>query len=76
MYDRLVRLLTEVLSIDPALVTPQRTFRELELDSITLVELAVMVTEETGISLQELNLDLTLAQTAERFAAQQSQSSV
>ncbi|MFI1258707.1 phosphopantetheine-binding protein [Streptomyces netropsis] len=69
MYDRLAQLLVDEFAVEPALVSPDATFEALELDSLSLVELAVMITEETGIVVADMSLDTTLAQAAEHYAA-------
>lgn len=51
LQDRLVALLAEQTGLDPAQLTPDRTFRSLEIDSLGLVELIVGVENDTGIEL-------------------------
>ncbi|MEV7441305.1 phosphopantetheine-binding protein [Streptomyces sp. NPDC091204] len=68
MYDRLVAMLSD-LGIDSSGVTPQSTFRDLLMDSLSMAELAVNALEETGVYVDTLTLDVTLAQAAEAFEA-------
>ncbi|MFF8652548.1 SDR family oxidoreductase [Streptomyces huasconensis] len=69
VYEMLTRLLTEEFDIPAEGITPQATVRDLELDSLTLVELTVMVAEQTGktIETEDLTLDSTLAEIADKF---------
>ncbi|MFI9569225.1 phosphopantetheine-binding protein [Streptomyces rishiriensis] len=71
MYDMLVKLLVEEFGVAEDLITPQSTSRELDLDSLVMAELAVIVTNRTGVRMEDvrLSLDLTLEAIAERFAA-------
>lgn len=71
MYEMLFRLLTEEFDVPAQDVTPRATVRGLELDSLTMVELTVMVTEKTGVAIHDdvLTLDSTLAEIADKFAA-------
>ncbi|MBM4791674.1 acyl carrier protein [Streptomyces sioyaensis] len=52
--------LTETFDLDPADVTPERTFEELGLDSLALVEMGLMLQERTGISLDDVPLHTTI----------------
>ncbi|MFI2185195.1 acyl carrier protein [Streptomyces sioyaensis] len=57
--------LTETFDLDPADVTPERTFEELGLDSLALVEMGLMLQERTGISLDDVPLQTTIGGLAE-----------
>ncbi|MEU7432286.1 acyl carrier protein [Streptomyces sp. ISID311] len=57
--------LTETFDLDAADVTPERTFEELGLDSLALVEMGLMLQERTGISLDDVPLQTTIAGLAE-----------
>jgi acyl carrier protein len=67
LQERLVALLAEQTGLDPADLTPDRTFRSLEIDSLGLVELIVSVENDTGIELPAdidgIDRDTTLGQT-------------
>ncbi|MFG2827120.1 acyl carrier protein [Streptomyces sp. NPDC048434] len=52
--------LTETFDLDPAEVTPERTFEDLGLDSLALVEMGLMLQERTGISLEDIPLQTTI----------------
>ncbi|MCX5396906.1 acyl carrier protein [Streptomyces sp. NBC_00102] len=69
MYETLTRLLVEEFGLDEEQVRPDATARQLELDSLSLAELAVIITEATGVRLEdvEVNPDSTLGQMAEAF---------
>ncbi|MFE9613018.1 acyl carrier protein [Streptomyces sp. NPDC006012] len=71
MYDTLAKLLAEEFGIEKDRITPRSTSRELELDSLSMAELAVIVTDLTGVRLEDvdLSLDLTLGEIADRFEA-------
>ena len=73
MYDRLVTLLTEEFGIDADCVRPHATVRDLDVDSLMLAEIAVILSEETGVRVDDLDgglsLDSDLEELAEAFAA-------
>ncbi|MEU6281071.1 phosphopantetheine-binding protein [Streptomyces sp. NPDC047028] len=52
------RLLTEHLEVSPDLIRPDATFEELDLDSLAVLELVVVLEEQTGVELQENELGL------------------
>ncbi|MFF8785030.1 acyl carrier protein [Streptomyces sp. NPDC015125] len=56
--------LTETFDLDPAQVTPERTFEDLGLDSLALVEMGLMLQERTGISLEDVPLQTTIEELA------------
>ncbi|MCX4638935.1 acyl carrier protein [Streptomyces sp. P9-2B-2] len=56
--------LTETFDLDPAEVMPERTFEDLGLDSLALVEMGLMLQERTGISLDDVPLRTTLGELA------------
>ncbi|MEU9857882.1 phosphopantetheine-binding protein [Streptomyces sp. NPDC047974] len=64
VYDRLVQLLVANFGFATDEVTPEDTFRGLELDSLALVELTLAVQQEFGVELtdDDLNADDTLEQ--------------
>ncbi|MFD9516823.1 acyl carrier protein [Streptomyces sp. NPDC059979] len=74
MYDRLVAMLLDI-GIDTSHATPHTTFRQLEMDSLSLTELAVMAAEESDAPADSMTLDTTLAHAAEQltYAAQPQQ---
>ena len=65
-YDRLVAILQDVHDVTPEETTPQTTYHDLGVDSLTVVELTLQLQRELGIALEddELTDDLTLAETA------------
>ncbi|WP_192583487.1 acyl carrier protein [Streptomyces albicerus] len=67
-YRMISDRLRDYFGIAEALITADRTFKDLEVDSITLVELLVILEEDTGIQLSQdataLSTDLTLQQAA------------
>ncbi|MFD6533155.1 acyl carrier protein [Streptomyces sp. NPDC060184] len=69
MYEMLSRLLVEEFGLDEEQVRPDATARQLELDSLSLAELAVIVTESTGVRLEDVEVspDSTLGEMAEVF---------
>ncbi|WEH41908.1 phosphopantetheine-binding protein [Streptomyces sp. AM 2-1-1] len=69
MYEMLTRLLVEEFGLDEDQVRPDATARQLELDSLSLAELAVIITEGTGVRLEDVEVspDSTLGQMAEAF---------
>ncbi|MEU2119562.1 acyl carrier protein [Streptomyces sp. NPDC016459] len=69
MYETLTRMLIEDLQQDPAKIHPDTTFRELDMDSLSLAELAVMIENATGRIITLTDQDTTLAQAAELYAS-------
>lgn len=67
MFDKLVAMLFEI-GIDTSRVTAQTTFRQLNMDSLSLTELAVMAAEETGTRADAMTLDTTVAEAAQQLA--------
>ncbi|GAA0366613.1 acyl carrier protein [Streptomyces olivoreticuli] len=64
-YETLTEALVTRIGIDPERLAPDRTFADLALDSMALVELAVALDEHTEavLPLEDLNT-LTLAEAA------------
>jgi acyl carrier protein len=52
-YDRLVTILVTRFEVELEEVQPDVTFEELELDSLFLVELALIVQQELGVKITE-----------------------
>ncbi|MBS2964639.1 hypothetical protein KGA66_16400 [Actinocrinis puniceicyclus] len=52
-YDALVDLLVHRFDVDPAKITPQATFEDLEIDSLFMVELLLVVQAELGVELSD-----------------------
>ncbi|WP_043493390.1 acyl carrier protein [Streptomyces viridosporus] len=69
MYDRLVTLLVAELGIDADCLRPPATVRDLEVGSLMLAEIAVIVSEETGVRFDDLDSGLSLDSTLEGLAA-------
>ncbi|MET9415805.1 acyl carrier protein [Streptomyces klenkii] len=69
-YETLTETLVTRIGIDPERLAPERTFAELALDSMALVELAVALGEHTDslLPLEGLS-DLTLAEAADLLSA-------
>ncbi|MDH6122334.1 acyl carrier protein [Kitasatospora sp. GAS204B] len=63
MYDRIVELLFEI-GIDTSHASPQTTFRELAMDSLSMTELTVMLADDTSPLPTGWTLDTTLADAA------------
>lgn len=73
MYDRIVTLLFEI-GVDTSKATPQSTFRDLRMDSLSLTELAVMLSDDTGERASTMTLDTTLAQAVQQLTHAEAQS--
>ncbi|UQA90864.1 phosphopantetheine-binding protein [Streptomyces halobius] len=69
MYETLALLLVHEFGIAEELVHPQAKARDIELDSLSLAELSVMITQQTGMQIdeEEVSLDSTLEEIAEQF---------
>ncbi len=57
-HDTVISILAEVTGTDEKQITPQTTLLDIEMDSLLLVEFAVVLAERHGIDLAD-NLDLT-----------------
>jgi acyl carrier protein len=66
VYDRLVTLLTSTVGLQKHEIEPDRTFNDLEVDSLALVELTLVAQKEFGVPLsdEELSPWDTIAQAA------------
>lgn len=60
--DTITQVLTETFPIDAADITPERTFEDLGLDSLALLEMGLAVQESTGITLNDTELPKTVGQ--------------
>ncbi|MEU1052037.1 phosphopantetheine-binding protein [Streptomyces sp. NPDC005876] len=69
-YDLLASVLREKFEVPPEAIAPTATFEQLDLDSLAVVELFVVLTEELGIEVQdgEADPDLTLGGVADLIA--------
>ncbi|MEU9194567.1 phosphopantetheine-binding protein [Streptomyces hundungensis] len=67
MYDKIIALLAE-MGVDTTDVTPDSTFRDLELDSLSMTELAINAFTHTGVLAEGLTLDTTLAEAVRAFS--------
>ncbi|MEU9557473.1 acyl carrier protein [Streptomyces fumanus] len=69
-YDLLASVLRDKFEVPPEAIVPTATFEQLDLDSLAVVELFVVLTEELGIEVQdgEADPDLTLAGVADLIA--------
>jgi acyl carrier protein len=56
VYTRLAALLADGFGVPEKDIAPEATFADLELDSISLVELALRVEEEFGVKIPEEEL--------------------
>jgi short-subunit dehydrogenase/acyl carrier protein len=62
LYDTIAHQLTSHLGVDPGLVNPDVTFAALDIDSLSMIELAIMVEDQCGIEIEGIDAESTLAQ--------------
>lgn len=70
MFDQLRQIMATKFQLDLAEITPEATLKDLELDSLDIVELGLVMNKELGVSLsddelleaQSLNAIVELAQ--------------
>ncbi|WP_018252064.1 acyl carrier protein [Salinispora mooreana] len=70
MFDQLRQIMATKFQLDLAEITPESTLKDLELDSLDIVELGLVMNKELGVSLsddelleaQSLNAIVELAQ--------------
>jgi acyl carrier protein len=53
MYDLVERILVETFGVPAEEVSPEVTFESLDLDSLDLVELTMAIEDETGITIED-----------------------
>ncbi|MFI9649454.1 acyl carrier protein [Streptomyces sp. NPDC052040] len=72
-YERLVEILGRLHDTPADLVRPEATFAELDVDSLTMVEIGIRIERDLGVVVadSELRTGLTLAATAELIDAKQ-----
>ena len=56
IYDNVVAALTEHLGVDPVRISLDATLEDLELDSLALLELAVVLQDEAGIKFEDFGI--------------------
>nr|WP_202451443.1 acyl carrier protein [Streptomyces sp. SID4948] len=61
--------LVETFELDARQLTPQSTFEDIGLDSLALVELALVVHERTGTEVEGITAQSTLAEAAALLAS-------
>ncbi|MEU6719340.1 acyl carrier protein [Nonomuraea sp. NPDC046802] len=66
-YDLIAKELAQTFGLDPAEISPSRSFADLGIDSLALVELAVIVRAELGsqTDLTRIAPDTTLGEAAD-----------
>ncbi|MCC9706046.1 acyl carrier protein [Streptomyces sp. MNU76] len=78
-YDTVVSILAGVTGVDEKQITPQSTLLDIEMDSLLLVEFAVVLAERHGVDLAD-DLDLaqgsTIADLVQALAEQSSNAAV
>ncbi|KOV60474.1 acyl carrier protein [Streptomyces sp. MMG1121] len=65
-YGRLVEILARLHDAPADRIRPEATFAELDVDSLTMVEISIRIERDLGVTVadDELRSDLTLAATA------------
>jgi acyl carrier protein len=63
-YEVLVDRLCKHLGVSPDQIRPEATFNDLGLDSLAMVELAVVIREVHGVRPLDIGAQATLAETA------------
>ncbi|MFC0598090.1 acyl carrier protein [Streptomyces palmae] len=74
-YDQLVEIVTKLHNPPADLIRPDVTFAQLDVDSLTLVEISLRIEGDLGIRIEdnELEEDLTLAATTQLIDAKLAQ---
>lgn len=64
-YDQLVEIVTELHDAPRDRISPEVTFAQLDIDSLTMVEISMRIERELGVRIDddELQEDLTLGAT-------------
>ncbi|MFK4106603.1 acyl carrier protein [Streptomyces sp. NPDC019531] len=66
-YTQLVEIVTALHDAPPDRISPDVTFAQLDVDSLTMVEISMRIERDLGVSIadNELEEDLTLALTTQ-----------
>ncbi|WP_405818651.1 acyl carrier protein [Streptomyces sp. NBC_01390] len=72
-YDHLVEIVARLHGTPADRFTPEATFADLDVDSLTMVEISIRIERDLGVTVHdsELSPTLTLAGTAELIDAKQ-----
>ncbi|MFJ3308258.1 acyl carrier protein [Streptomyces sp. NPDC086549] len=72
-YDRLVEILAKLHDAPADRFTPEATFADLDVDSLTMVEISIRIERDLGVTVHdsELRPTLTLGSTAALIDAKQ-----
>ncbi|MYX97519.1 acyl carrier protein [Streptomyces sp. SID486] len=65
-YDRLISILTKLHDVPAGRLGPEATFAELDVDSLTMVDISIRIERDLGVTVHdsELRPTLTLGGTA------------
>ncbi|MFF2517982.1 acyl carrier protein [Streptomyces sp. NPDC058086] len=65
-YDQLVEILARLHGAPADRISPEATFAELDVDSLTMVEISIRIERDLGVAVgdDELRPDLTLGELA------------
>ncbi|MFG2721489.1 acyl carrier protein [Streptomyces sp. NPDC048416] len=74
-YDQLVDIVTKLHDVPRHRISPEATFAQLDVDSLTMVEISMRIERELGVHIDdnELEEDLTLGATTELIDAKLAQ---
>lgn len=72
-YERLVAILTRLHDAPPERISPEATFADLDVDSLTMVEISMRIERDLGVTVgdDELPPDLTLRATSDLIDSKQ-----
>ncbi|MEU9731612.1 phosphopantetheine-binding protein [Streptomyces sp. NPDC048002] len=72
-YERLADIVGRLHDVPAERIRPEATFGELDVDSLTMVEISIRIERDLGVVVpdSELEPDLTLAQAVELIEAKQ-----
>ncbi|MCX5384668.1 acyl carrier protein [Streptomyces sp. NBC_00083] len=74
-YDQLVEIVTKLHDAPRDRISPEATFAQLDVDSLTMVEISMRIERDLGVHIDdnELEEDLTLGATTELIDAKLTQ---
>ena len=72
LYEKLKTYLVEEFDVSPEEITPGATLEQLEVDSLALAEMSVIVEDETGQQLDDIDPSCTLEQLVRRLSEEAS----
>ena len=69
-FETVQKVIAEKMELDPALIKPESSLQDLEIDSLDMVEIIMGIEEEMGVSLEDLKDVATVGEVVAYIDAQ------